>query len=61
MALAARRRGGGGDPAFLAEAKRLGLEVSPVSGGDLEALINEVYGAPLDVVKLAAQAVRERP
>lgn len=50
-----------GDPDFLAEARRLGLEVSPVSGAAVEALIKEVYGAPPAVVKLAAEAVKERP
>ena len=44
------------DPQFLAEAKRLELEVRPVSGGDVEKLIKELYATPPDVVKLAAQA-----
>lgn len=44
------------DPQFLAEAKRLNLEVRPVSGGDVEKLIKELYATPPDVVKLAAQA-----
>ena len=44
------------DPQFLAEAKRLELEVRPVSGADVEKLIKELYATPPDVVKLAAQA-----
>lgn len=44
------------DPQFLAEAKRLNLEVRPVSGADVEKLIKELYATPPDVVKLAAQA-----
>jgi len=44
------------DPQFLAEAKRLELEVRPVSGGDVEKLIKEIYATAPDVVKLAAQA-----
>src|SRR5438105_12629641 len=44
------------DPQFLAEAKRLNLEVRPVSGGDVEKLIRDLYATPKDVVKLAAQA-----
>ncbi len=44
------------DPQFLAEAKRLDLEVRPVSGADVEKLIRELYATPPDVVKLAAQA-----
>lgn len=44
------------DPQFLAEAKRLNLEVRPVSGADVEKLIRELYATPKDIVKLAAQA-----
>ncbi len=44
------------DPQFLAEAKRLDLEVRPVSGTDVEKLIKEIYATPPAVVKLAAQA-----
>src|SRR5215471_4545870 len=44
------------DPQFLAEAKRLDLEVRPVSGAEVEKLIKEIYATPPDVVKLAAQA-----
>ena len=44
------------DPQFLAEAKRLDLEVRPVTGQDVETLIKEIYASPPDVVKLAAQA-----
>lgn len=48
------------DPAFLAEVERQRLEVTPVSGEAVEALINEIYGAPPAVVALARQAVKER-
>jgi tripartite-type tricarboxylate transporter receptor subunit TctC len=44
------------DPQFLAEAKRLDLEVRPVSGAEVEKLIKEIYASPPDVVKRAAQA-----
>jgi tripartite-type tricarboxylate transporter receptor subunit TctC len=44
------------DPDFLAEAKRLNLEVRPVSGANVEKLIRDIYASPPDVVKLAAQA-----
>lgn len=44
------------DPQFLAETKRLNLEVRPVAGADVEKLIKELYATPPDVVKLAAQA-----
>jgi tripartite-type tricarboxylate transporter receptor subunit TctC len=44
------------DPAFLAEAKKLDLEVRPVPGAEVEKLIKEIYASPPEVVKLAAQA-----
>ena len=47
------------DPAFLADAERLGLEVNPVTGAAVEGLINEIYAAPPAVVKRARQAVKE--
>ncbi len=46
------------DPAFLAEAKQTALEVQPVSGAQVQTLIEEVYQSPPDVVKLAADAVK---
>jgi tripartite-type tricarboxylate transporter receptor subunit TctC len=47
------------DPGFLSDAERLGLEVNPVTGAAVEALINEIYAAPPAVVTLARQAVKE--
>jgi tripartite-type tricarboxylate transporter receptor subunit TctC len=38
------------DPAFLDEAKQRGLEVNPVSGEEIDALIGELYRSPPDVV-----------
>jgi len=34
------------DPDFLADAKKLELEISPVSGPAVEQLLNEVYATP---------------
>ena len=48
------------DPQFLAEAKRLDLEVRPVNGGEVQKLIEEAYASPPEVVKLAAAAERSR-
>jgi len=48
------------DPQFLAEAKRLDLEVRPVAGAEVEKLIKEIYASPPDVVKLAQQAEKAR-
>ena len=49
------------DPQFLAEAKRLDLEVRPVNGADVQKLISDVYASPPEVVKLAQAAERSRP
>jgi tripartite-type tricarboxylate transporter receptor subunit TctC len=38
------------DPAFLAEAKQRGLEVNPVTGVEIDALIAELYQTPADIV-----------
>ena len=46
------------DPEFLAEAKKLDLEVHPVSGEKLDQLVREVYSYPADVVKVAADAIK---
>ena len=43
------------DPEFLADAKKLELEISPVSGPEVEQLLREVYATPPDVAqKLSA-------
>ncbi len=39
------------DQAFLAEAKRIGLEINPVSGPEIAQLINEIQTAPEPVVQ----------
>ena len=45
------------DPDFLAEAKKLELDVDPVSGPDLEKAIAEMYAQPPEVISLAKEAV----
>jgi tripartite-type tricarboxylate transporter receptor subunit TctC len=47
------------DPDFLADAQRQDLEVRPVSGGEADALIHEVYASPPEVVKLAIEVMKE--
>jgi hypothetical protein len=49
------------DPDFLDEAKRLDLEVRPLGGAEVEALVNEIYATPPAVVKRAAEALKEKP
>jgi tripartite-type tricarboxylate transporter receptor subunit TctC len=46
------------DPAFLAEAKKLRLDVNPVSGTDVEKLIGDLYSTPKDVVEEARKAIK---
>jgi hypothetical protein len=45
------------DPEFLADAHRTALEVNPVSGRAVEALIEELYGTPDDVVAKTRQVI----
>jgi tripartite-type tricarboxylate transporter receptor subunit TctC len=49
------------DAEFLAEAKRLALEVRPASGTDVQALFADVYAAPPGVVARATDLMREVP
>ena len=43
------------DPAFLADAEKTQLEVNPVSGAEVQKLVEEVYRTPPEVAKKAAQ------
>ena len=47
------------DPDFLAEAQRMNLEVNPVGGGKLDALLGEAYATPKDVIAKAAKAMAD--
>src|SRR5262249_47972364 len=38
------------DPAFLAEAKGRGLDVSPVSGAEIENLVTDIYKTPKEIL-----------
>jgi tripartite-type tricarboxylate transporter receptor subunit TctC len=49
------------DPEFLDEAKNLNLDVAPVSGAEVEALLKDIYASPREVVKLATELVRDTP
>jgi tripartite-type tricarboxylate transporter receptor subunit TctC len=48
------------DPELLAEAARMQLAVAPITGGEVQALIRQVYATPMDVVAKAALASRGR-
>jgi hypothetical protein len=45
------------DPEFLAEAARAKLEIAPVSGERVEALVREVYGTPAEIALKAGALV----
>ena len=45
------------DPAFLAEAKKAELEITPVSGEKVQALVEEVYKTPKAIADKVAQAL----
>ena len=45
------------DPVFLAEAKAASLEISPLSGEDVEKLIGELYKAPAESIAQARAAI----
>jgi hypothetical protein len=44
------------DATFLKEAKKIKMEVQPVTGQEIEALIRDVYKTPKDIVEAAAAA-----
>ena len=45
------------DPAFLADAKKANLDVGPLSGTKLEALVQELYATPKSIVEQASRAM----
>ncbi len=49
------------DPELLVEAKRANLEVNPVSGDEVQALIAKVYAAPPEVVSRIKKALSYAP
>jgi len=49
------------DPLFLADAKRFDLEVRPVTGVEIEALLNEILASPANMIRRAADAMSDAP
>lgn len=45
------------DPEFLADAKKLNLDVGPISGKEIQDLMNKLWASPRDVVDAAATAM----
>jgi tripartite-type tricarboxylate transporter receptor subunit TctC len=47
------------DPAFLDEAKKMNLDVNPMTGSDIDSLVADLYRTPADIVAQAKQAIGE--
>jgi len=45
------------DPAFLADAQKLQVDVEPVTAAEIETLLAEVYATPKDIIAKAAKAI----
>jgi tripartite-type tricarboxylate transporter receptor subunit TctC len=45
------------DPAFLADARKMQLDVNPVTGADIDRLVATLYATPKDTVAKAARAI----
>jgi tripartite-type tricarboxylate transporter receptor subunit TctC len=49
------------DAEFLAEARTADLDVRPVAGTAVEALIKEIYASPPEAITLATEAMQAKP
>ena len=49
------------DPELLAEAKKLRVEVGPLSGEEIQALVNKMYSLPREVVDRTREALVYKP
>jgi tripartite-type tricarboxylate transporter receptor subunit TctC len=47
------------DPDFRDEARNLNLDIDPIDGADVEALLKEIYASPRDVLDLASQLTQK--
>jgi tripartite-type tricarboxylate transporter receptor subunit TctC len=45
------------DPGFIRDAERLGLDIDPFSGAEMEALIREIDAAPKEIVDMVAEFI----
>jgi tripartite-type tricarboxylate transporter receptor subunit TctC len=48
------------DPDLLAEARKIGIEIDPISGEELQALAEKIFATPATVVEQAKQAMEYR-
>jgi tripartite-type tricarboxylate transporter receptor subunit TctC len=46
------------DPQFLVEAQKIGVDISPISGPKVQALVQQLYATPKDIIERAKQAIR---
>jgi tripartite-type tricarboxylate transporter receptor subunit TctC len=46
------------DPQFLADAQKTGVDVSPLPGAKVQALVEKLYSTPKDIVERAKQAIK---
>ena len=46
------------DPDFLADAAKAQLEITPVTGADVEKLVHELYQTPKELAAKAAEFIR---
>jgi tripartite-type tricarboxylate transporter receptor subunit TctC len=46
------------DPAFLADAEKLGLDVEPLSGAKVQEVVSKLYATPPAIVERARKAIR---
>ena len=46
------------DPAFIAEAAKMQLELDPLTGSQIDKLLNDAYSAPKDIVARAAKLAK---
>jgi len=48
------------DPAFRAEAEKLGMEIDPVSGENVQTLVSRILATPADLAQRAREVLRPR-
>jgi len=48
------------DPAFLADAKKSKIDITPVAGEKVEELVNEIYQTPKEIAQKAAAMIRKK-
>ena len=47
------------DPQFLADAKKIDLNVHPMGGAAIDGLLRDIYATPNEVIARATKAIQE--